>query len=137
MHEFSLIDQLMKTLFDSARENGIVRINRVSLVVGEAYGALPDALKFAFEVLSLGTPAGGAALDIKEDPVVCRCRQCQYSYRWRDRSWKCPGCGSASADVIGGRGIYIDYFEGDEEGVESGSGRRPVEGEQPSGVRQP
>lgn len=137
MHEFSLIDQLMKTLFDSARENGIVKINRVSLVVGEAYGALPDALKFAFEVLSSGTPAGGAVLDVKEDPVVCRCSQCQFSYLWRDSRWKCPGCGSASADVTGGRGIYIEYFEGDEEGFESGCGGRPIEGEQPSGLRQP
>lgn len=137
MHEFSLIDELMKTLFASARENGIVKITRVSLVVGEAYGALPDALKFAFEVLSSGTPAEGAVLDIKEDPVVCRCRECQISFRWRDSSWKCPGCGSLSAGVISGRGIYIEYFEGDEEGFESGSGARPVKGEQPSGVRQP
>jgi len=122
MHEVAMIEDLIKSLALHADKNKIVRITRVRLVVGEAHGALPDALKFAFEVLSSGTIMEGAELEIEEDPVICLCRGCQKTFRWSLTARGCPSCGNASVDVKGGRSLCIDYFEGDENDCEGIAG---------------
>lgn len=122
MHEAALMEDLIKSLALHADKNKIVRITRVRLVVGEVYGALPDALKFAFEVLSSGTIMEDAELEIGEDPVICLCRGCQITFRWSLTTSICPSCGNTSVDVKGGRSLYIDYFEGDENDSEGIAG---------------
>ena len=122
MHEVALIYDLIKSLVIHADKNQIVRITKVRLVVGEAHGALPDALRFAFEVLSSGAIMGGAELEIGEDPVVCRCKGCNITFRWSLNACRCPACGNASGDIKGGRSLYIDYFEGDENDSEGIAG---------------
>ena len=44
------------------------RVVRVVVEVGELAAALPDALRFSFDVASEGTPVEGAALDIISTP---------------------------------------------------------------------
>lgn len=66
MHELSLIYGLIEMIVNDAAARGISRIALVRLVVGKCYGALPEALQFAFEVLSRNTPCQGAHLEIAE-----------------------------------------------------------------------
>lgn len=114
MHEIALIESLMDSLTQNAAKHGVTRITRVKLVVGELHGALPDALKFAFEVLSAGTLAEGAEIDFDEEQVICRCRSCGHSFPWKDRRRNCPLCEGESIYTEGGRSVYLDFFEGEE-----------------------
>jgi|GEM_PF-6522881 len=59
MHEASLIQNLLEIVLESAAANGITRVERIHLVVGEGHGALPDALDFAFRALSQDTICAG------------------------------------------------------------------------------
>lgn len=68
MHEFSLIYSLLQIVLDSAAERGITQIWRVRLVIGQWYGALPEALTFAFDQLKAGTACARAQLEIAEGP---------------------------------------------------------------------
>ncbi|WP_027365771.1 hydrogenase maturation nickel metallochaperone HypA [Desulfotruncus alcoholivorax] len=113
MHEISLIQALIETVKHSAAENDIARVNNVRIVVGELYGALPDALEFAFQVLTKGTVCEGAVLEIDKKPLVLKCRECESEYRPGEINWKCPACGSGGATAISGKELYVDYFEGD------------------------
>ena len=114
MHEISLIYDLIEAVAKSAVENNISRVERVKLVVGECYGALPDALSFAFELLAQDTPCRGAALEIETVPALYRCRCCGREFGGGAWALYCPRCGAGGAALLKGRELYIDYYEGEE-----------------------
>jgi len=115
VHELSLVCELVAALNESARENNIRRVERVRLVVGECYGALPEALAFAFRVLGEGTPCSGAVLEIETVPAVYRCRECGRQFGGGVYLFFCPSCGAGGAVLLRGRELYIDYYEGEED----------------------
>ncbi len=115
MHEVSLIAELADILAESARENGIVRVKKVRLVVGRSYQALPEALSTAFAILTDDTPAAGAELEIGEVPVLWRCRECQNEYGGEEWAVPCPACGSFRRALASGNELYLDYYEGETE----------------------
>ncbi|OAT85572.1 hydrogenase maturation nickel metallochaperone HypA [Desulfotomaculum copahuensis] len=120
MHELSLIQSLVELVAYSARENGITRVTLVKLVVGEYHGALPGALQFAFSCLTPDTPLAGAELEIEIKPVKLHCHSCGLVFSPSGWSAVCPGCGSSTPDVLQGRELFVDYFEGDEREGEAG-----------------
>lgn len=113
MHEVSLIRALLDMVVKSAADNGITRVSRVKLVVGEAHGALPDALQFAFEVLTGETVCAGAVLEVDRRPLLFRCAACGLEFSPAGLSRRCPGCGNGDTALLGGRELYVDYYEGD------------------------
>lgn len=62
MHELGLMEAVVTAVAESAVREGITRVRTVRLVVGQRLGALPDALRFAFEVLAAGGPAEAAGV---------------------------------------------------------------------------
>ncbi|WP_347488476.1 hydrogenase maturation nickel metallochaperone HypA [Desulfoscipio sp. XC116] len=113
MHELSLIQALIETVAHSAVENDIAKVNTVKIVVGEVYGALPDALDFAFRVLTKDTVCEGAVLEIDKTPLVLKCGACGSEYQPDEINWKCPACGAGGVTAISGKELYVDYYEGD------------------------
>ncbi|SFG69227.1 hydrogenase nickel incorporation protein HypA/HybF [Desulfotomaculum arcticum] len=113
MHELSLIQALIETVKHSAAENDIAKVNTVRIVVGESYGALPEALDFAFQVLTKDTICEGAVLEIDKTPLVLKCGECGSEYQPDEINWKCPDCGAGGASTVSGRELYVDYYEGD------------------------
>jgi hydrogenase nickel incorporation protein HypA/HybF len=117
MHEFSLIESVLEKVRDSARQNNIKKINRVKLVVGKLSMALPDSMQFAFDAIA-GTEElfRDAVLEIEEREPVCNCPQCRQPFPMADSySFFCPRCGSTGIEIIQGRELYLDYYEGEED----------------------
>ncbi len=115
MHELSIIQSVVDTVRESARSHGFIRVNKVKLVVGKLTMALPDSLQFAFEALAVDEMFKDAALEIEEKELCCLCTCCQRRFQVNDDyNFICPQCGQGQVDVITGRELYIDYFEGDE-----------------------
>lgn len=112
MHEFSLVCDLLVTVMESAEKNGISNVTRVKLIVGECHGALPEALSFAFRALSGDTVCSTAELDIEIREGVLLCTACGHSFSYEILQI-CPKCGSVYLDIISGRELRVDYFEGE------------------------
>jgi len=112
VHEVSLIQALLDIVNKSAAENGITRVNMVKLVVGEMHGAVPDALEFAFAVLTKGTVCAGAKLEVEKRSFLFRCNDCGREFNPTGLSRSCPGC-RGHVTLVGGRELYVDYYEGD------------------------
>lgn len=114
MHEVSLMDGVLNSIRESAEANSITKVSKLKLVVGKLSMALPDSLRFAFEVLGKDEMFRGAVLEIEETPILIHCGSCgvesavQEEYRFI-----CADCGSSSVEIIRGRELYIDYYEGD------------------------
>ena len=115
MHELSLIGELVNILDESARENGIVRIGKVVLVVGESHQALPEALATAFAVLTADTLAEGAVLEVTPVDLALRCEECGHEYGGREWPAPCPACGCFRRTLVRGDELYVDYYEGETE----------------------
>lgn len=113
MHEFSLVSDLMETVMESAEKNGINNVTRVKLIVGECHGALPEALSFAFKALSADTVCSNAELDIEIKKGILLCTACGYEFSYKILQNMCPECGSFYLDIISGRELRIDFFEGE------------------------
>lgn len=114
MHEASLIAGMMDLLRESARQNSIQKINKVKLVVGKFTMALPDSLQFAFQALGQDELFKDAELEIEEQDITCQCRCCKQQFPVKNGYvFVCPECSSNEVDVISGRDLFVEYYEGD------------------------
>lgn len=67
MHEWGIVGALIEEVIKRAKENGLEKIDRVYLSLGEDGHPTPDALKFCFRILSEGTLLERAELEIRKN----------------------------------------------------------------------
>lgn len=116
MHEFSLMENILSAVLSKAEEQGLKRVQRIGIQVGELSGAMPDALQFAFDVLQKQSPLlQSAQLDIQIIPAKVRCSLCQQEYRPDQRIALCPACHLPSGKLVQGEELTIDYLDGERE----------------------
>jgi hydrogenase nickel incorporation protein HypA/HybF len=113
MHEMTVAHGLMTILEERARAHGIARVTRVRLKIGCLRGLDARQLRLAFEVLAEGSIAEGAPLDIDEVVASARCKACGAEWRAPDYRFECPTCGSLDADILAGRELHIESFDGE------------------------
>ncbi len=111
MHELSIMQHALHLALTQAQEARATRVHVIRLRVGALSGVVPDALEFAFETLSLGTPAEGAQLAIEHVPARFWCATCAREFEAEDMIAECPDCGSLSADLRGGRELELMSLE--------------------------
>ncbi len=124
MHELSIAESLIGILLEEARNNGIVRIKKVKLQIGELAAVVAESLTFCFELASRDTVAEGAVLEIESIAVVARCDKCNESFEVRDQMFLCPRCGAPVFEMVSGRELCVSSIEGEtgeENGANSGS----------------
>jgi hydrogenase nickel incorporation protein HypA/HybF len=66
MHELSIAEELLQIITKKALQVGIGKIERINLKIGQFSGVLPDALIFAFEMLTKDTVAQDAVVEIEQ-----------------------------------------------------------------------
>jgi len=97
------------------------RAVKVGVRIGELAGLDPDALRFAFEALTLDTPFAGLALDVEYVAPRSRCRECRHEFDIRNYELLCPACGSQNTERISGDELEFSYLEIEEsESAETG-----------------
>ncbi len=120
MHEFSLVESILTSVFDVARQHGNPPVTRVKLEVGALQQVVPEALEFAFNAAVKGTSAEGAVLDWTEIPARIQCPACHATYEPADVFWVCPNCEAQGGKAIAGDDIVLASVE--LEDGESGQG---------------
>lgn len=111
MHEFGLMESALGTAAEKMRAAGGTRIHKMTLRVGRLSGVVPAALRFAFDALSPGSPAAGAALAIEEVPAACWCAGCAAEFETADLKYECPRCHRASGELRRGREMDLSSLE--------------------------
>jgi Zn finger protein HypA/HybF involved in hydrogenase expression len=41
------------------------------------------------------------------------CKDCQHRYEIKNYEFICPSCSGVNIKLVGGRELYIDYYEGE------------------------
>ncbi len=113
MHELSVVEGMVHILTRTARENALKRIVAVRLKLGRLRGFDPRQIVLCFEMLSEGTRAQGARLEINVVPPRCHCRSCGRIWEPDGFLLTCPTCGENNAEIEGGRELYIENVEGE------------------------
>lgn len=75
--------------------------------------AVPDCIRFYFEILSKGTVAEGAALEAEEIPLTGQCKNCSKKFVIKNYVFRCPYCESPNVEIISGRELFIESIEVD------------------------
>lgn len=112
MHESAIVDALLGEMGREVARSGVKgRVVGVTVVVGRLSGVDPEALKFAFEVLSKGTPTEGAELVVKEVKAVIHCGSCCAEEETDDLFAACPKCGSLEVSIDGPKDLLLESIE--------------------------
>jgi hydrogenase nickel incorporation protein HypA/HybF len=111
MHELSIAEELLGIIVDKAEKAGVRKVVEVNLRIGDYSGILPEALEFAFQVLSHGKITDGAHLNIERTKPLFTCRSCGNEGAQGESS--CPRCGGVEMKLTSGDQLEILSFEGE------------------------
>ncbi len=112
MHEMALANGILGVVLDVASAAATVGDEEIVQCVRVRVGALQrvvdDSLQFSFQLLADGTPAFGAALQIKRVPARVRCKTCGAKSTLKEALFNCRFCGSADVQVLSGDELIVD-----------------------------
>ena len=105
MHELSIADAILRIALAHA---GVRRIESIEVEVGHLRQVVPDALAFAFTLVSEGTEAEGAELVMEEVPAAGVCRVCGIESELPGFPLACEACGSLDVELVRGEELLVD-----------------------------
>jgi hydrogenase nickel incorporation protein HypA/HybF len=108
MHELSIADAVVAI---ASRHAGDRQVTRVELKVGHLRQVVPDALRFAFDLVAVGTPVEGAELELEVIPAAGICRACGTAGELPGFPLLCAACGSGDIELVRGEELLVDALE--------------------------
>jgi len=112
MHELSIMQETLNLAIDMAKAQSAERIYHMTLHIGLLSGVVPEALRFAFDVVVKETIAEGATLDIQTIPIQCQCTYCNQPFEPQDSYiYECPSCHQLSHTLLKGRELKLISME--------------------------
>jgi hydrogenase nickel incorporation protein HypA/HybF len=136
MHELALADAVIATAIDAAEKNGITRITRISIRIGQLQSIKSDVFEFALrELVPNSEPrVASASIEVEQEPARFACRPCGHEFVLTPSTGPasdeeseaihfipelahsflhCPKCNSPDFEVLQGRGVTIEAIEGE------------------------
>lgn len=115
MHELSLVTTLLTLVEEELAKHQLTKLRVVCVRHGALANVVPEALAFAFEALTQGSPFEGARLELEEDPLVLRC-PCGASFTPEQEHSllvaPCSACGEIRGHTVEkGRELYLQHIE--------------------------
>jgi hydrogenase nickel incorporation protein HypA/HybF len=124
MHELALSRAIVETALRHAegRDVTVVRVR-----VGALRQAVPESLRFNFEIVTRETACDGARLELEMIAAQLRCARCGREWDPAPRpateigqlvaapSFRCPACGGGDADVVAGQELEVESIDVEEE----------------------
>ncbi|HYP26801.1 MAG TPA: hydrogenase maturation nickel metallochaperone HypA [Blastocatellia bacterium] len=108
MHEMALAEGILAVVLDAAEGQ---KVRRVCLRVGRLQMVVPDSLQFSFQLISEGTPAAEAAVEMQEVPVRLLCKGCGKETEADRPPFNCSLCGAFDVEVASGDEMIVDAVE--------------------------
>jgi len=111
MHEMSLCESVLRIIESEAPAQGFSRVTRVCLQIGRLACVEVEAMRFGFDVVTAGSLAAGARLDIERVPGRAWCRACDAEVEVTGRFDPCPRCGGCPLEITRGEELRIKELE--------------------------
>jgi hydrogenase nickel incorporation protein HypA/HybF len=114
VHELGLCEGILDAVQRRAAGR---RVTRVRVRVGAQHRVVPSAFDQSFALVSQGTVADGAAVDLVVVPVRVKCLDCGHEAEAADPLAACPACGGLDLDTNGGDELILEAIHVEEEDV--------------------
>ncbi|HEY5348918.1 MAG TPA: hydrogenase maturation nickel metallochaperone HypA [Candidatus Lustribacter sp.] len=112
MHELSVALSLIEGIQESALSGGFERVLAVRVRVGALSGISPDALRFSWQLASVGTLAADSSLEIEDVPLVVFCAYCETERTPHPGTGLiCPECTNVAPTIVRGRDLQLVAVE--------------------------
>jgi hydrogenase nickel incorporation protein HypA/HybF len=110
VHELGLCEGILEAVERRAAGR---RVTGVRVRVGARHRVVESALDQAFALVSQGTVADGAAVDLVVVPARIRCPNCGHEGEAADALAACPACGGLDLETSGGDELILEaiYLE--------------------------
>ena len=112
MHEFSIASAVVDTAVRHARGR---RVTVVTVRFGRLRQVVPDALAFAFGIVTRETVCEGARLEQVVVPARLRCAPCAHEWEIEVPAFRCPRCAGAQVAVLTGEELEVESIEVEED----------------------
>jgi hydrogenase nickel incorporation protein HypA/HybF len=107
MHELGVVIEIVKTVEEFARNNGVTKIDTVTLQIGELSSMIPKYIEECWPCAVDGTTLEGTKLAIEIITANALCKGCGKVYGLLQNKKGCPACGSEIRDILGGKEFMI------------------------------
>lgn len=111
MHEVGIMEEAVRVAVETAKSSGASQVLLLRLRVGVLSGVVPEALRFAFDVVCRDPMTQGAQLDIESVAASCWCPTCEAEFECEDLINECPRCQSVCSELRRGRDLEIASVE--------------------------
>lgn len=115
MHEMSLMSEIIKLVSEDAGINGLDKVDKIEVIVGDYSNVLPAALELAFfhfrkEGSSLLNE--NTELHIIRELAIAKCQTCLLEFEPDYRIALCPNCGLLNCLLVSGETFRVESYEG-------------------------
>ena len=103
MHELGITRNIVSIVTEKAQGE---QVRQVTIAIGKLSAVLPEAIRFCFDIVSQGTVAEGAELEIVEIFGTAKCRSCGSQFELEPLYGPCP-CGSSDITRLTGEELLV------------------------------
>lgn len=107
MHELGVVIEVIKTVENLAKENGLSKIDTLVLQIGELSSMIPKYIEACYPAAVDGTLLQETKLKIEILPGNAICQRCNRVFNLLENDYKCFDCGSANWDLLSGKEFMI------------------------------
>ena len=107
MHEIGVVRQVIRTVEDFAKENGITKVCEIVLDIGELSLVIPKYVEDIYSFTVEGTILEGAKLTMNVIPGMAECDDCDEIFNVIEHEGYCPNCGSFEKSILTGQDFLI------------------------------
>lgn len=113
MHELGIAEAILHAV--EKRADGRP-VRRAKIRAGALLRVVEPSMDQAFQLVTEGTLAEGAAIDLVITPARLTCHACGHDGSTLDPLAVCPACGAGDVEVIGGDELVLESIEIDRGG---------------------
>lgn len=107
MHELGVVIEIVKTVEDFAIKNGVTKIEKLVLQIGELSSIVPKYIEACYPAAVDGTIMEETKLEIEILPGNGICKGCNKVFNFIQSKGKCPKCESKDIELISGKEFMI------------------------------
>ncbi len=111
MHEYSIVQSLLESCEEYARQNSSTKVIKVVVKIGVLSGVEPDLLQSAFDTFKQETICHNAEFVINHQKVVIACLLCGEESILEKNEFSCPKCQSNQIKVVDGEDMFLMSLE--------------------------
>jgi len=111
MHEYSIVQSLLESCEQHAKENEAEEVTKVVVKIGVLSGVEPDLLKTAFDTFKEKTICNDAIFEMNIQKITIKCEECGKISILEKNEFQCPKCESVNIKVTDGEDMFLMSLE--------------------------